>query len=134
MYENIRGTVSESTSGTHCEGFKLGLMGDRGDSEPSHDKVHDGLTRLEGQGASRGHKGPFASRGTANTAACMKSYDDETVATGTVAAEAVEVSWENQGKHLKGIKELTFKELTKPAAQLKYLYTNASSLGHKHRS
>ena len=62
----------------------------------------------------------------------MKSYDDVAVSTGAVAAGAAgEVRGENQGKYLKVIKELTFKEVTKPAAQLKCLYTNVCSLRHK---
>ena len=46
----------KNMGGTHWEGFKLGLMGDGGDSEPSHDKMRGGIARLEGQGASRGLK------------------------------------------------------------------------------
>ena len=73
-----------------------------GDSEPSHDKVWDGIARLEGQGASRGLEGLTALRGAGNTAACMKSYDDEAVAAGVIG----EGNGENQGKYFKGIKEL----------------------------
>ena len=34
-------------------------LGDEGDSEPFHDKVWDGIARLEGQGASTGLEGPL---------------------------------------------------------------------------
>ena len=86
----------------------------------------DDIARLEGQGASRGLEGPTALRGAGNTAARMRSYD------GVVTAGAKgEGSGENQGKYLKGIKELSFKEVTGPAAQLKCFYTNAHSLANK---
>jgi len=38
---------------------------------------------------------------------------------------------ETQVKYLKGIKELSSKNLSRPAAQIKCLYTNACSLGNK---
>lgn len=47
----------KSPSGAHWEGFKLCLKGVEGDSEPSHDKLWDGIARLEGQGVSRGLEG-----------------------------------------------------------------------------
>jgi len=56
-----------------------------------------------------------------------KLYDDEAVTAGATG----EGDGENQGKSLKGIGELSFKEVTRPAAQLKCLYTNACSLGIK---
>jgi len=34
-------------------------------------------------------------------------------------------------KYLKGIKECSSKKVTRPTAQLKYLYTNAHSMGNK---
>jgi len=76
--------------------------------------------RLEGQGASRGPEGPIALRGAGNTVAHTELYDDE-------AATAGEI----QGRYLKGIKELSFKEMTRPTPQLKCLYTSAYSLGNK---
>ena len=66
-------------------------------------------------------------RGAGNTAAHTKSYDDETVTAGAIGKG----NGENQGKYLKRIKELTFSEVTKTAAPLKCLYTNACSLGNK---
>jgi len=42
-----------------------------------------------------------------------------------------EDSGEKQGKYLEGIKELLFKEVTRPAAQLKCLYNSAGTLGNK---
>ena len=57
----------------------------------------------------------------------MKSYDDEEV----IAGATVEGNGENQRKHLNGIKELSFKEVTRLAAPLKCLYNNAHSLGNK---
>jgi len=56
-----------------------------GDSEPSHDKVRDGIARLEGQGAGRGLEGPSALRGAGNTAAHTKLYDGDAVAAGAIA-------------------------------------------------
>lgn len=38
------------------------------------------------------------------------------------------MQWRN---YLKGIKELYFKDLTRPAAQKKCVYTNAHNLGNK---
>jgi len=49
-----------------------------------------------------------------------------------VASGAIrEGNGENQEKYLKGIRKLSFKEVARPAAQLKCLYTNACSLGNK---
>jgi len=48
-----------------------------------------------------------------------------------VAGAVGEGNGENQGEYLKGIKELSFKEVTRPSAQLKCLYTSAYSLGNK---
>jgi len=51
-----------------------------------------------------------------------------------VTAEAMgEGNEENQGKYLKGIMKLSFKEVTRPAAQLKCLYTSVHSLGNKEK-
>ncbi len=58
-----------------------------------------------------------ALRGAGNTAAHTKSYDDEAVAAGAIGED----SGENQGKYLKGIKELFFNGVTRPAAQLQCL-------------
>ena len=66
----------------HWEGIKLGLKGDRGGSEPSHDKVWDGVAVLEGQGASRGLERPTSLRGAGNIAACTKSSDDTAMTAG----------------------------------------------------
>jgi len=57
----------------------------------------------------------------------MKWYDDEAVAAGAIG----EGSGENQGKYLKRIKVLSSKEVTRPASQLKCLYSNVHSLGNK---
>lgn len=70
----------------HWEGFKLGVRGARRNSEPSHDKVWDGINILEGQGADRGLEGCAALRGAGNTAA-HKLCDDETVTAGTTVTE-----------------------------------------------
>ena len=64
------------------EDFKLGLKEDRRDSEPSYDKVLDGIAILEGHGASRGLEGPAALRDAGNAAAHTKPYDEEAVAAG----------------------------------------------------
>jgi len=56
----------------------------------------------------------------------LKGAGDEAVTAGET-----EVNGENQGKCLKRIKELSFKEVIRAAAQLKCLYTNAYSLGNK---
>jgi len=69
-------------------------------------------------------------RDAGNTAAHTKSYDDKTATAGTTG----EGSGENQGKYLKEIKELSFKEVTRPAAQLKCLYTNTRSFRRNRRS
>ena len=45
---------------------------DRGDSEPSNDKVWEGRTILEGQGTDRGLEGPAALKGADSTAAQTK--------------------------------------------------------------
>ena len=66
-------------------------------------------------------------RGAGNAAAHTKSYDDEAVTAGAIGKG----NGENQGKYLKRIKKLTFSEVTKTAAPLKCLYTNACSLGNK---
>ena len=62
-----------------------------------------------------------------NTAAWSKSYSDEVVTAGTRGKS----NRENQGKLLNGIEKLAFKEVTRPPAQLKCLYTNAHILGNK---
>ena len=62
-----------------------------------------------------------------NTAAHTKSYDDEAV----ITEARGEGSGENLGKYLKGIKEISFREVTRQAAQLKCLHTNAQNLGNK---
>ena len=49
--------------------MKLGMKGDRGDSDPSHGKAWEGVTMLERQGAGRGLEGPAALRGTSNSVA-----------------------------------------------------------------
>lgn len=49
------------------QGFKLDLKGEGDDSEPTHNKAWDGITKLERQGAT-GHPQP---------AAHLKSNDDE---------------------------------------------------------
>ena len=61
-----------------------------------------------------------------NTAAWSKSYSDEVVTAGTRGKS----NRENQGKLLNGIEKLAFKEVTRPAAQLKCLHT-VCSLGNK---
>ena len=58
----------------------------------------------------------------------MQNFD-EAVTAGTIG----EGYGENQGKYLKGIKELSFKEVTRPASQLECLYMNARSLGNKQK-
>jgi len=58
----------------------------------------------------------------------MRNFD-EAVTAGTIG----EGYGENQGKYLKGIKELSVKEVTRPAAQLECLYMNARSLGNKQK-
>lgn len=57
----------------------------------------------------------------------MKWYDDEAVAAGAIG----EGSGENQGKYFKRIEVLSSKEVTRPASQLKCLYSNVHSLGNK---
>lgn len=57
----------------------------------------------------------------------MKPYSDEEVAAGAIR----ESIGENQEKYLKGIKKLSFKEVARPTAQLKCLYTNSHSLRNK---
>lgn len=64
--------MGKKTSEAHWEGFKVGVKGDRRYSEPSHDKMWDGVTRLEGQGASRDLEEPAALRSAGNTAAHAK--------------------------------------------------------------
>jgi len=98
-----------------------------GDNEPSHDKVCDGIAILEGQGANRVLEEHAVSKGAGNTAAHMKSYVNKAVTAGAIG----ERNSENQGKYLKGIKGLSCRKVTRPAAQLKCLYTNAQSLGNK---
>jgi len=88
----------------------------------SHDKVWDGIAMLKAQGASRGLESPAALKGTGNTVAYMQSSDDEAATAGATG----EGNGENQG-----IEELIFKEVTRPAAQLKYVYANAHSLVNK---
>ena len=87
----------------------------------------EGVTIIEGQGAGRGLEGPAALRGASSNAMHTELYDDETVIAGAIGKG----NGENQGKYLKRIKELTFSEVTKTAAPLKCLYTNACSLGNK---
>ena len=87
----------------------------------------EGISVLEGQGVHRGLERPAALRFPGSIAAHTKLYDDKAVTSGATR----EGNGENQGKYLKGIKELSFKEVTRPAAQLKCLYTNACSLGNK---
>ena len=112
----------ENANRSHWEGFKLGLKWDRG-SEPSHDKVWDGIARVEGQGASRDLEGPTTQSGAGNTAAHTKLYNDEAVTAGATG----EGNGEIQGKYLKGTKELSYKDVTRPES----LYTSAHSLGNK---
>lgn len=66
----------------------------RGDSEPSHDKMWDGISRLEVQGCSRGLEGPTALRGAGDTAAHADSYDDEAIAAWAIG----EGNGENHGQ------------------------------------
>jgi len=89
--------------------------------------VWEGISVLEGQGVHRGLERPAALRFPGSIAAHTKLYDDKAVTSGATR----EGNGENQGKYLKGIKELSFKEVIRPAAQLKCLYTNACSLGNK---
>ena len=123
--------VGEGSLGKSYRGSLGGLStssdGGQGDSETSHDEVWSGIAILEGQLASRGLEGPTALRAAGNTAAYTKSYDDEAVTAGAIG----EGSGENQGKYLKGIMELSFMEVTRPAVQLKCLYTNEHILGSK---
>lgn len=87
----------------------------------------EGVTIIEGQGAGRGLEGPAALRGASSNAMHTELYDDETV----IAGATEEGNGEIQGKYLDETKELPFKEVTRPAAQMKYLYNNACSLGNK---
>lgn len=90
-------------------------------------EVWDGIAILEAQGAGRGLEGYAALRGASNIAAYMKNCDDEAVNPGVIG----EGNGENQVKYVKGIKELSFKEVRRSAAKLKCLYTSACSLGNK---
>ena len=75
----------------------------------------------------RGLEGTTALRVAGNAEAHTKFYDDKAV----TARATGESSGENQGKYLKGMKELSFKKVTRSSAQLKFLYANAHSLGNK---
>lgn len=61
-----------------------------------------------------------------NRAAHLKSYDNEPVTT-----EITQEAAGKHGKYLKGIKELSSKQATRLAAQLKYLHTSIYNLGNK---
>lgn len=58
-----------------------------------------------------------------------KLYDDEAATAGATG----EGNGKIQGQYLEGTEELSFKEMTRPAAQLKCLFTNACSLGNKQK-
>lgn len=98
-----------------------------GDSDPSHDKVQDGIARLEGHGSSRGPQ-PDALRGAGNIGTYTKSYDYEAMAAGATE----EVSEETEGKYLKGTKESSFKKVTRPLHQSIQLQTLTGGAGSNH--
>lgn len=56
----------------HWQGFKLDQKGEKGNSEPAHDKAWDSTASLEGQGASEGSQ-PAALRCADSTSAYLKS-------------------------------------------------------------
>lgn len=62
-----------------------------------------------------------------NTATHLKSWNNEPGTTEAIR----EGNWETQGNHFTGTKELSSKKATRPAAQLKCLYTNEHSLENK---
>ena len=97
----------------------------RGDSECSHDKVWEDATVLEGTGS--GLEAPADLRDADKHVVRTKLLDGEAV----TAAATGEGNGKNRGKYLKGMKELSFKEVTRLPTQLKCLYTNAHSLGNK---
>jgi len=91
--------------------------------------VCEDITIVDAQGDGRGPEGPPVLRGAIHTAAHTKLYDDEAVTAGATG----KCNGENQGKYLKGIEELSFRKVTKQAAQLKCLCTNSCSLGNKQK-
>ncbi|KAK4825362.1 hypothetical protein QYF61_026881 [Mycteria americana] len=90
------------------------------------DKLWDDTPRLEGQGASEGPQS-VALRRAGYTAAHLKSYGDLT----SGAPEVTGANRETPVKYLKGIKGCSSKKVTRPTAQLKFLYANACNMGNK---
>lgn len=74
------------------------------------------------EGAGRGLEEAPALRGAGNIA-CTKHKSD--------AGAMGDGNKENKGKYLKELKELSFKEVTRPTRKVKCLYTNTCSLGNK---
>lgn len=88
------------------------------DSELSHDKVQDGIARLEGLGVSESPQ-PAALRHADH----LKSNDDESGTTEAIGNG----NRETQGKYYKEIKELFSKKKTRPADQLKCRIMNVTA-------
>jgi len=83
------------------------------------------MPRLEGQRTSEGPQ-PVTLRAAGYSVAHLKSYRDE-----AGAPEVIEANRGTPVKYLKGIKRCSSKNVTQPTAQLKFLYTNASSMGNR---
>ena len=91
----------------------------RNDMRINHTKITSMVTWQKGQVASGGSQ-PATQRCAGNAAAHLNSYNSEP---GTTEARG-ESNRKTQGKHIKGIKELSSKNAARLAAQLKCLHNN----------